>query len=76
MAHVHSLIRLDTKGLPTHGFRYECVKCGARLRKQSGVMIEARGLQICLRAIRLRRRFRTVRIGNERVHVGRGFKTR
>ena len=41
MAHIHSLIRLDTKGLPTHGFRYECVKCGARLRKKSGVMIEA-----------------------------------
>jgi len=41
MAHIHSLIRLDTKGLPTHGFRYECVKCGARLRKKSGVIIEA-----------------------------------
>jgi len=41
MAHIHSLIRLDTKGLPTHGFRYECVKCGARLRKKSGVMTEA-----------------------------------
>ena len=41
MAHTHSLIRLDRKGLPTHGFRYECVKCGARLRKKSGVMIEA-----------------------------------
>ena len=39
--HIHSLIRLDTIGLPTHGFRYECVKCGARLRKKSGVMIEA-----------------------------------
>jgi hypothetical protein len=40
-SHVHSLIRLDTKGLPSHGFRYECVKCGARLRKKSGVMTEA-----------------------------------
>jgi hypothetical protein len=39
-AHIHCLIRLDTKGLPTHGFRYECGKCGARLRKKSGVMIE------------------------------------
>jgi hypothetical protein len=39
-SHIHSLIRLDTKGLPTHGFRYECVECGARLRKKSGVMIE------------------------------------
>jgi hypothetical protein len=32
--HIHSLIRLDTNGLPTHGFRYECVKCGAPKEKE------------------------------------------
>jgi hypothetical protein len=37
--HVHSLARLDANGLPSHGYRYECRACGARLKKRSGVMI-------------------------------------
>lgn len=49
-SHIHSLIRLDTKGLPTHGFRYECVNCGARLRKKKGVMIEAPRAAILLKS--------------------------
>jgi hypothetical protein len=40
-SHVHSLIRLDAGGLPTHGYRYECRVCGARLRRKSGVMVSS-----------------------------------
>lgn len=38
-SHIHSLVRLDEHGLLTHGYRYQCRACGARLKKKSGVMV-------------------------------------